>query len=124
MARAIWTGALSFGLVNSPVEVHTAVRENRPRFRMLHATDKSPIKMQRICQKDGHAVGWDDLVKGYEYEKGRFVVLTKEDLAAAALEKNRRIEILDFVEAETIDDRYFDTPYYLTPGRGGEMDYG
>jgi DNA end-binding protein Ku len=123
MARALWTGALSFGLVNIPVEVHTAVREHRPRFRMLHAKDKSPINFQRVCQKDGEEVAWGDLVRGYEYERGRFVVLTKEDLAAAALEKTRRIDILDFVESEAIDDRFFDKPYYLIPGKGGDVAY-
>jgi DNA end-binding protein Ku len=123
MPRAIWTGALSFGLVNIPVEVHTAVRDNRPHFRMLHAKDNSPINFERVCQKDGKPVAWNDLVKGYEYEKGRFVVLTKEDIAAAALEKTRRIDILDFVKAEAIDDRFFDKPYYLTPGRGGDASY-
>src|SRR4030095_7057937 len=85
MARAIWSGSLSFGLVNIPVEVHTAVRDSRPHFRMLHAKDRSPINFERVCQKEGAAVGWDDLVKGYEYEKGRFVVLTKEDFAGAAV---------------------------------------
>src|SRR5687767_2241716 len=113
MARGIWTGALSFGLVNIPVEVHTAVRDTRPHFRLLHAKDRSPINYERVCQKEGAAVAWDDLVKGYEYEKGRFVVLNKEDFAAAALEKTRRIDILDFVKAEEIDDRFFDKPYYL-----------
>jgi DNA end-binding protein Ku len=124
MARGIWTGALSFGLVNIPVEVHTAVRDNRPHFRLLHAKDRSPINYERVCQKEGAAVAWEDLVKGYEYEKGRFVVLTKEDFAAAALEKTRRIDILDFVKAEEIDDRFFDKPYYLKPGKGGEVAYG
>jgi DNA end-binding protein Ku len=123
MARGIWTGALSFGLVNIPVEVHTAVRDNRPHFRLLHDKDRSPINYERVCQKEGEAVGWDELVKGYEYEKGRFVVLTKEDFAAAALEKTRRIDILDFVKADDIDDRYFDKPYYLTPGKGGDVAY-
>jgi DNA end-binding protein Ku len=124
MARGIWTGSLSFGLVNIPVEVHTAVRDSRPHFRLLHAKDRSPINYERVCQKDGHAVAWDDLVKGYEYEKGRFVVLTKQDFTAAALEKTRRIDILDFVDASAIDDRFFDKPYYLTPGRGGDVAYG
>jgi DNA end-binding protein Ku len=124
MARGIWTGALSFGLVNIPVEVHTAVRDTRPHFRLLHAKDRSPINYERVCQKEGKAVGWEDLVKGYEYEKGKFVVLTKEDFAAAALEKTRRIDILDFVEATEIDDRFFDKPYYLTPGKGGDVAYG
>ncbi|HKE84273.1 MAG TPA: Ku protein, partial [Vicinamibacterales bacterium] len=123
MARAIWTGSLSFGLVNIPVEVHTAVREHRPRFRMLHAKDKSPINFQRVCQKDGEEVAWEDLVRGYEYERGRFVVLTKEDIATAALEKTRRIDILDFVEGSAIDDRFFDKPYYLLPAKGGDMAY-
>jgi DNA end-binding protein Ku len=90
---------------------------------MLHAKDRSPINFERVCQKDGKAVAWDDLVKGYEYEKGRFVVLTKEDFAAAALEKTRRIDVLDFVEADAVDDRYFDKPYYLSPKKGGEMAY-
>jgi DNA end-binding protein Ku len=123
MPRAIWTGSLSFGLVNIPVEVHTAVRDHRPHFRMLHAKDRSPINFERVCQKDGKTVAWDDLVKGYEYEKGRFVVLTKEDFAAAALEKTRRIDVLDFVESDAIDDRYFDKPYYLTARKGGEVAY-
>jgi DNA end-binding protein Ku len=123
MARAIWKGALSFGLVNIPVEVHTAVRENRPRFRMLHAKDKSPISFERVCQKEGEPVAWEEVVKGFEFEKGRFVVLTKEDFAAAALEKTKRIDVLDFVEAEAIDDRFFDKPYYLTPGAGGDEAY-
>ena len=123
MARAIWTGSLSFGLVNIPVEVHTAVRDHRPHFRMLHAKDRSPINFERICQKDGKTVAWADLVKGYEYQKGRFVVLTKQDFEAAAVEKTRRIDVLDFVEADAIDDRYFDKPYYLTAKKGGEVAY-
>jgi DNA end-binding protein Ku len=123
MARAIWTGTLSFGLVNIPVEVHTAVRDRRPRFRLLHAKDRSPINFERVCQKEGHAVAWEDLVKGFEYEKGRFVVLSKEDFTAAALEKTKRIDILDFVKGEAIDDRFFDKPYYLTPGNGGDKAY-
>ena len=123
MPRAIWTGSLSFGLVNIPIEVHTAVRDHRPHFRMLHAKDRSPINFERICQKDGKSVAWDDIVKGYEYEKGHFVVLGKEDFAAAALEKTRRIDVLDFVEADAIDDRYFDKPYYLTAKKGGEVAY-
>jgi len=90
---------------------------------MLHAKDKSPINFQRVCQKDGEEVAWEDLVRGYEYERGRFVVLTKEDIATAALEKTRRIDILDFVEGSAIDDRFFDKPYYLLPAKGGDMAY-
>jgi DNA end-binding protein Ku len=123
MARALWKGSISFGLVSIPVELHTAVRNHRPRFRMLHAKDKSPVRFERVCIRDGHPVAWDDLVKGYEYAKGRFVVLTKEDFRAAAVEKTRTVDIIDFVKAEQVDDRYFETPYYLVPGKGGERAY-
>jgi DNA end-binding protein Ku len=123
VARPIWRGSLSFGLVAIPVQLHTAVRENRPRFRLLHAKDKSPIKYERVCQRDGTPVAWEDLVKGYEYQKGRYVVLTKEDFKAAAVEKDRRVQVSDFVPAEAIDDRYFDQPYYMLPDKGGEHAY-
>ena len=123
MPRALWKGSISFGLVNIPIELHTAVRDHRPKFRMLHAKDRSPVRFQRVCQRDGHPVAWEDLVKGYEYEKGRFVVLTKEDFAAAALEKTRTVDIVDFVKAEEIDDRFFETPYYVVPAKGGERAY-
>ena len=123
MARALWKGSISFGLVNIPIELHTAVRDHRPRFRMLHAKDRSPVRFQRVCIKDGHPVAWEDLVKGYEYAKGRFVVITKEDFQAAALEKTRTVDIIDFVKSAEIDDRYFETPYYLVPAKSGERAY-
>src|SRR5882672_8826857 len=123
MPRALWKGSISFGLVNIPIELHTAVRNHRPKFRMLHAKDKSPVKFERVCIRDGKPVAWEDLVKGYEYEKGRFVVLTKEDFQAAALNKTRTVDIIDFVQSDQIDDRFFETPYYLTPSKGGERAY-
>src|SRR3954470_1653011 len=123
MARALWKGSISFGLVNIPIELHTAVRDHRPKFRMLHAADKSPVKYERVCIRDGHAVAWEDLVKGYEFEKGHFVILTKDDFKAAAVEKTRTIDIIDFVKSEEIDDRFFETPYYLVPAKGGERAY-
>jgi DNA end-binding protein Ku len=123
MARALWKGAISFGLVTIPIELHTAVRDHRPRFRMLHAKDKSPVRFERVCVRDGRPVAWEDLVKGYEYSKGHFVVLTKEDFKAAAVEKTRTVDIVDFVKAEEIDDRYFETPYYVVPGQGGDRAY-
>jgi DNA end-binding protein Ku len=123
MARALWKGSISFGLVNIPIELHTAVRNHRPKFRMLHAKDKSPVRFQRVCQRDGTPVAWEDLVKGYEYSKGRFVVLSKEDFQAAAVEKTRTVDIIDFVESDEIDDRFFETPYYLVPAKGGERAY-
>jgi DNA end-binding protein Ku len=123
MPRAIWKGSISFGLVTIPVELHTAVRDHRPKFRMLHAKDKSPVRYERVCQREGKPVAWEDLVKGFEYEKGRFIVLTKEDLKAAAVNKDKSITIMDFVKGDDIDDRYFETPYYLTPQKGGQHAY-
>lgn len=123
MARALWKGSISFGLVNIPIELHTAVRDHRPKFRMLHAKDKSPVRFERVCIRDGHPVTWEDLVKGYEYQKGHFVVVTKEDFKAAAVEKTRTIDIIDFVKSDEIDDRFFETPYYLLPAKGGERAY-
>jgi DNA end-binding protein Ku len=123
VARPIWRGSLSFGLVAIPVQLHTAVRENRPKFRLLHAKDKSPIKYERVCQREGKPVAWEDLVKGFEYQKGRYVVLTKEDFKVAALEKDRRVQVSDFVPADAIDDRFFDHPYFLVPDKGGEHAY-
>jgi len=123
VARALWKGSISFGLVNIPIELHTAVHDHRPKFRMLHARDKSPVRFERVCIRDGHPVAWEDLVKGYEYQKGHFVVVTKEDFQAAAVEKTRTIDIIDFVKADEIDDRFFETPYYLLPAKGGERAY-
>ena len=106
-----------------PIALHKAVRDSRPHFRMLHAKDKSPVRFERVCIRDGTPVAWEDLVKGYEYQKGRFVIVTREDFKAAAVEKTKTVDILDFVKAEEIDDRYFETPYYVLPGRGGERAY-
>lgn len=120
---AIWKGSISFGLVNIPVELRSAVKSNHISFRLLHSEDMSPIKYERICAAEGEPVEWDEIVKGYEYEKGKFVVLTKEDFETAALESSQTIDILDFVKEEDIDPRFFDTPYYLVPTQGGEKAY-
>lgn len=84
VARAMWKGSIAFGLVNIPIELYTAVRDHRPKFRLLHAKDESPVSYERVCQSEGKPVGWEDLVKGYEYEKGQFVVLSKDDFKTAA----------------------------------------
>jgi DNA end-binding protein Ku len=123
MARAMWKGSLAFGLVNIPVELYSATRDHRPKFRLLHAKDEAPVRYERVCQTEGKAVGWDDLVKGYEYEKGQFVVVTKDDFKTAALEKTKTIDILDFVDPKEIDERYFETPYYLQPVKGADRSY-
>jgi len=122
--RPLWTGALTFGLVNIPVRLHSAVQaKERVSFRLLHKTDLSPIKYERVCQKEGESVDWKEIVKGYEYTKGKFVVLTDEDFKAAAIESSKTIEIIDFVKSDEVDARYFETPYYVVPAKGGEKAY-
>jgi len=122
--RPTWTGAITFGLVNIPVQLHPAIRSSeRVSFRMLHKDDLSPIRYERVCQKEGEAVPWSEIVKGYEYEKGKYVVLTDDDFKAAAIESSKQIEILDFVSVDEIDPRFFETPYYLVPGKGGDRAY-
>jgi len=123
MARSIWKGTLAFGLVSIPIELYSATRDHRPKFRLLHAKDEQPVRYERVCQKEGKPVAWEDLVKGYEYAKGQFVVLTKDDFKTAALEKTKTIDILDFVDPKEIDERYFETPYYLQPGKGADRAY-
>jgi DNA end-binding protein Ku len=119
----MWKGSLAFGLVNIPIELYSATRDHRPKFRLLHAKDEEPVRYERVCQKEGKPVAWEDLVKGYEYAKGQFVVLTKDDFNTAALEKTKTIDILDFVDPKEIDERYFETPYYLQPGKGADRAY-
>jgi DNA end-binding protein Ku len=120
---AIWKGSVSFGLVNIPVELRTAVRADHISFRLLHKDDLSPVKYERVCQADGETVPWSEIVKGYEYEKGKFVVMTEADFKSAAIEGSKTIDILDFVKEEEIDPRYFETPYYLVPSKGAEKSY-
>jgi DNA end-binding protein Ku len=119
----IWKGAITFGLVNIPVELRPAVRTDRLSFRMLHGEDMAPVKYERVCSADGEPVPWSEIVKGYEYSKGKFVVMTPEDFEQAKLEKSKTIDILDFAKDEEIDPRFFDTPYYLLPTKGGEKAY-
>ncbi|HXT95886.1 MAG TPA: Ku protein [Polyangia bacterium] len=123
MARAIWNGAISFGLVTIPVQLVSAVRSQRPRFHLLHEKDEAPVRYERVCQREGKPVPWGEIVKGYEFEKGEYAVLTKEDFKRAALEKTDTIDVLSFVPAGAIDPRYFETPYYLAPGKGADRAY-
>jgi DNA end-binding protein Ku len=125
MPRSIWKGALTFGLVNIPVEVHSAVAggSDRVSFRMLHKKDNSPIKNVRYCAAEDTPIPYDDIVKGYEYSKGKFVVMEEEDFRAATVESSKTIDIQDFVKTDEIDPRYFESPYYLLPQKGGEKAY-
>ena len=123
MARAIWNGAISFGLVTIPVQLVSAVRSQRPRFHLLHAKDESPVHYERVCEREAKPVPWDQIVKGYEYEKGEYAVLDKEDVKKAALEKTDTIDVLSFVPASAIDARFYETPYYVAPGKGADRAY-
>ena len=123
MARPLWKGTLGFGLVTIPVEMYTAVRDVGPHFHFLRRSDKSRIGYRKIAKDDGEPVSKDELVKGYEYEKGRYIVLTDKDFESAAVERDSRIDLLDFVDGGDVDDRYFDKPYYLLPSKGAEKAY-
>jgi DNA end-binding protein Ku len=122
--RPIWTGSISFGLVNIPVRLFSGVhpREGLD-LDMLHKQDKSPIRFARICRKDGEEVVWDDIVKGYEYRDGDYVVLTQAELDKMDAERSQTLDIQHFVQEGEIDIRYFEKPYYLEPVKGGEKAY-
>jgi DNA end-binding protein Ku len=120
---AIWKGNITFGLVNIPVELQSAVRSDNISFRLLHSEDLSPVKYERVCEEDGETVPWSEIVKGYEYEKGKFVVMTDDDFETATLEQSKTIDILDFVNEENIDPRFFEKPYFLVAAKGGDKAY-
>ena len=121
--RAIWKGAISFGLVSVPVGVFSATRSEELKFRLLRSSDLSPINYKRVAEVDGKEVPWEQIVKGYEYEKGKFVVLKEEDFKRVDLEATQTIDIMDFVEVSEINPVFFHRPYYLEPQRGGANAY-
>jgi DNA end-binding protein Ku len=124
MPRAIWKGAISFGLVNIPVGLYSAVRPaNEIKLRMLRQGDSSPIKYKRVAEADDKEVPWEEIVKGYEFEKGQFVVLTKEDLDKVNVASNQTVDIREFVDLADIDPMFFDQPYFLAPEKGGDKAY-
>ncbi len=121
--RAIWKGSISFGLVSIPVALQNATRTEELKFRLLRATDMSPVNYKRIAAVDGKEVPWDQIVKGYEYEKGKFVVLKDEDFRRVDLEATDTIDIVDFVDLAQINPMYFHRPYYLEAQKGGASTY-
>lgn len=121
--RPIWKGAISFSLVNIPIALYTATRREQLSFRLLRDRDLSPIDYRRVAEADGQEVPWENIVKGYEYEKGKFVVLKEEDFRRVDLEATQTIDIIDFVELDEIDPMFFDKPYYLEPDKGGAKAY-
>jgi DNA end-binding protein Ku len=124
MAHAIWNGTINFGLVTIPVKLFTAVRENELHFNQLHSKDKGRIHYKRVCDACGKDVPWEDIAKGYEYEKGDYIVLTDEDLKQANVEATQSIDIVQFVELTEIDPKFFEKPYYLEPEKKGRHAYG
>jgi DNA end-binding protein Ku len=123
MPRSIWTGAISFGLVNVPVKLYSAVSKKTVRFHQLHESDGVRIQQKRVCPADGEEVAWDDIVKGYEISPDRYVIVTPEELEALDPKKTKTIDIEEFVDLEEIDPLYYDHPYYLLPGQGAEKPY-
>lgn len=123
MARSLWKGAISFGLVHIPVEMYSAVREHGLDLTMLDRRDFSPVGFKRYNKGNDKEVTWDDIVKGYEYTDGEYVVLSDEDLRRANPEATQTIDILAFVDAEQVPLLYYEQPYYLAPGKGGDKVY-
>jgi DNA end-binding protein Ku len=123
MAHAIWTGAINFGLVTIPVKLQTAIRTNDLRFNFLHKTDEGRINNVRRCSIDGEEVAYTDLVRGYEYEKGRYVILTDEDFDSVNPEATQSVDIVQFVDLAEINPMFFDKPYYLEPEKRGRHAY-
>lgn len=121
--RAIWKGSISFGLVNIPIALYPATRREEMKFRMLRSTDLSPINFKRVAEADGKEVPWEQIVKGYEHEKGKFVVLKEEDFKRVDVEATQTVDIIDFVEVAEINPMYFNKPYYMEPTKGGAKAY-
>ncbi|HEX4840522.1 MAG TPA: Ku protein [Rhabdochlamydiaceae bacterium] len=121
--RSIWKGAISFGLIHIPVRLYSACKERELKFKLLHKKDLSEIRYARICKADGKEVPWEEVVKGYEYRKGDYVVLTEDDFEKASPKRMKTIEIVDFTGEEEIDPMFYETPYYLEPEKGSSKAY-
>ncbi len=122
--RPIWNGSISFGLINIPVRMYSATNPRQGiDLDMLHKTDHAPIRYARICRKDGQEIPWDDIVKGYEYQEGDYIVLTKKEMEELDVAKTQTIDIQQFVDEGEIDIRYYEKPYYLEVDKGGDKAY-
>jgi DNA end-binding protein Ku len=122
--RSIWSGAISFGLVNIPVKLNSAIESSEGLdFDMLSKKDMAPIRYARIDTKTGKEVPWKEIVKGFQYTKGKYIVVTDEDFKKASPEKSRAIDIMQFVKEDEIDPIYYDKPYYLVPDKGADKSY-
>jgi DNA end-binding protein Ku len=122
-SRPIWKGTVSFGLVNIPVALYSAEEQRQLKFRMLDRHDFSPIRYERVNARTGKPVDWDDIVKGYEYEKDEYVVVSDEELRRANPEATQTIDLVHFVDAAEINPVYYEKPYYIAPLKNGEKGY-
>jgi DNA end-binding protein Ku len=123
MARPIWNGTISFGLLNVPVQLHSGERSVDLHFRMLDSRDNSPVRYERVNSDTGEEVPWKEIVKGFEYSKGSYVVIDEEDIRKAAPASTETVEIEAFCNRDEIDPMYFEKPYYLVPGKKAEKGY-
>jgi DNA end-binding protein Ku len=123
MARPIWTGTLSFGLLNVPVSLMSGERRTDISFRMLDSRDNSPVRYERVNAETGEEVPWKDIVKAFEYDKGSYVVLEQDDIKSAAPESHETVEVEAFVDAADIPAQYYEKPYILVPGKKAEKGY-
>ena len=121
--RAIWKGNISFALVSIPISLFSATRRNELSFHYLHKKDMSPVSYKRFCDGENVEVPWEEITRGYEFEKERYIEITDEDLDHADVELTKTIQIQEFVHESEIDPVYFDKPYYLEPQKGGERAY-
>lgn len=121
--RSVWKGSINFGLVNIPIAVYPATREEKTSFKQLRGSDLSPIRYKKVAEADEKEVRAEEIVKGYEHEKGKFVVLKEEDFEKVRIESTHSIEITDFVELAQINPKFFYKPYFLEPQKGGEKGY-
>ncbi len=121
--RAIWKGAISFGLVTIPISLYPAVRREELKFRQLRRSDLSPVNYKRVAAADGKEVPWDEIVRGYQYEKGKFVVLGDDDFSRVDIEATQTVDIQEFVEMDEINPMFFSKPYYMEPAKGGDKAY-
>lgn len=121
--RSLWKGAISFGLVTIPVALFPATRKEELKFRLLRQSDMSPVNYKRVAEADGKEVPWDQIVKGYEYEKGKFIVLKEEDFARVDVEATQTVDIINFVALDDVDPLLFYKPYYLQVEKGGDKAY-
>ncbi|HEY5895234.1 MAG TPA: Ku protein [Chthoniobacterales bacterium] len=121
--RAIWKGAISFGLVSIPIALYPATKSEELKFRLLRASDLSPVNYKRVAEADGKEVQWDQIVKGYEYEKGRFVVFKEEDFRRVDIEATQTVDIIHFVPLDEVNPIFFHKPYYMEPQKGGDKAY-